>query len=68
MMKLRLSMLGLCVLFGCGSNSPTIRLPTSPLTAEQKIAIAKEDSESCNCGRVVVLETEASSGNDFLKK
>ena len=68
MMRLRLSMLGLCVLFGCGTNSPAIRLPTSPLTAEEKIAIAMEDSETCDCGRVVVLETEAPTGNDFLDK
>ena len=67
-MKLRLFLLGLCVLFGCETNSPAIRLPTTPLTAEQKIAIAKQDSESCNCGRVLVLETEASTGNDFLNK
>lgn len=43
---------------GCGPTSPTIILPTSALTEEQRIAMAQEDAEACNCGKVVAKEEE----------
>lgn len=51
MKRIHLAFIGLCWLSGCELSSPGIQLPTTPLTEEQKIAIAKEDAESCNCGR-----------------
>ena len=44
----------LCTLLafaGC-SNAPTIVIPTTQLTEEQRLAIAREDAEVCNCGKV----------------
>jgi len=50
-----------CLLSGCEPNSPGIYLPTTPLTEEQKIAIAKEDAETCNCGRSNDVEVVATN-------
>ncbi len=43
---------------GCGPTSPTIILPTTALTEEQQIAVAREDAEACNCGKVMAKEDE----------
>ncbi len=51
MKRIYLVFIGVCLLSGCELSSGSIQLPTAPLTEEQKIAIAKDDAESCNCGR-----------------
>ena len=43
----------LCVVIavsGC-SSAPTIVIPTTEFTEEQRLAIAREDAEVCNCGK-----------------
>ncbi len=62
MKRIYLVFIGMCLLSGCELSSPSIQLPTAPLTEEQKIAIAKEDAESCNCGRSIDAQV-ASTNN-----
>ena len=50
MLRLPLRLLAVVLLGGCDSRT-NIVLPTTPFTAEQKIAIANEDAAACNCGR-----------------
>jgi len=50
-MGLAVTVIGICLLGGCIPAPAKIFIPTEALTEEQKIAIAKEDAESCNCGR-----------------
>ncbi len=59
-----ISLLGLFIFCGCDLNSPSVIVPTKPLTEEQKAAIAKEDAETCNCGRV--LASNIPNGQDGL--
>ena len=61
MLHWHLRFLGLCVLCGCNLSTPPVFIPTEPLTEDQKVAIAKEDAETCNCGRA--LETQLLTGN-----
>ena len=51
-------MLILIAVLGCGPTRPTIILPTTALTEEQQVAMAREDAEACNCGKVVAKEEE----------
>ena len=44
-------------ILGCDVSSQYVILPDAPLTEEQKLAIVREDAESCNCGKSVDLET-----------
>ena len=50
-MGLAVTVIGICLLGGCIPAPAKIFIPTEALTEEQKIAIAQEDAESCNCGR-----------------
>jgi len=61
MKRVRLIFIFGCLLSGCELNPPGIYIPTTPLTEEQRIAIAREDAETCNCGRTVDIQVSGTS-------